>query len=539
MNATAAAEAPSDPIRLFTTGNVVAGLLFSFAISYLLNRLRAPRYPKDVPWVGDGKGVVTAVKEMKDWIQKGYDEYSKQGKIFVIPGLLGTPPEIVIPRSQMNWMLDQPDHIVSTAAAHYDILNGDYSFVSKRILADPYHEHVVHRTLARHLTSLVPQIDEQARLCVDDLLGTDETAWTTVNIWDAFMAFVPRVTHRVLVGRPLCENQEYIDGMIGFSLAVTRDLLLFPLIPTILKPLVCPLFGLSSKYHYWKTAKHTLPIIRARLAAFEARARGDPAHRDWQPPNDYITWHITVAQAEGRADELTPRRIAQRIMPLNFGAIHTTVLTVLNLFLDMLAHDAEQHIVDALRDEVVRVQRQQGGGGWTKAGLAKLHRMDSVIRESMRHSTFTQTMVIRKVLAPGGVTNEATGQHFAQGTILSCPIWGTQHDGELYGATADRFDAFRYSRAREAYEAKSEALRDHEQGLQVAKMGMVTTSPEHFSFGHGRHAWYVILSPSPFSLSIYMCVFAWLTRDEKKSKKSAVPAGSLWPRNSRRCWRIC
>lgn len=479
------------PVRLFTAGNVIAGLLLSVAISLLLNRLRAPRYPSDIPWVGNGKGWFSAIREMKDWIQKGYDDYSKQDKVFIIPGLLGTPPEVVIPRSQMSWMLDQPDHVISTAAAHYDVLNGDYSFINKSILGDPYHEHVVHRTLARHLTALVPEIDEQVRLCVDDIFGTDEKEWKTVNIWDAFMDFVPRVTHRILVGRPLCENQEYIKGMIGFSLAVTRDLLLFPLIPTIIKPFICPIFGLSSKYHYWKTAKYSLPLIRKRLADMAAKENGDPAYKNWQPPSDYITWHISVAKDEGRADELEPYRIAQRIMPINFGSIHTTVLTGLNIFLDILSHDGEQHILDSLREEITRVQQEseKGTGLWTKAGLAKLHRLDSAIRESMRWSTFTQTMIVRKVLAPGGITNEATGQHFSKGTILSCPIWGTQHDGDIFGAAADRFDAFRYSREREEYEAREDGQKKPEEGLKIAKMGMVTTSPEHFSFGHGRHAW--------------------------------------------------
>lgn len=492
MNATTDGPAAADgPQRLFTTGNVLAGLMLSLALSFLLNRLRAPHYPKDIPWVGNGKSPLAAIKGMKDWVQEGYDAYSKQDKVFIIPGLLGTPPEVVIPRAHMAWMLDQPDHVVSTAAAHYDVLNGDYSFIHKIILADPYHEHVVHRTLARHLTALVPHIDEQVRLCVDHIFGTDDKQWKTVNIWDALMEFVPSVTHRILVGKPLCENTEYLNGMIGFSLAVTRDLLLFPLIPTIIKPFVCPIFGLSSKYHYWKTAKHSVPLINQRLADMAAKDRGDPAYENWQPPSDYITWHISTAKAEGRADELDPYRIAQRIMPINFGSIHTTVLTGLNLFLDILSHDGEQQILDALRDEVARVRQEQGPGPWTKAGLAKLHRLDSAIRESMRWSTFTQTMIVRKVVAPGGVTNEATGQHFAKDTILSCPIWGTQHDDDLYGEAAGRFDAFRYSREREEYEARGGKEKKPEEGLKIAKMGMVTTSNEHFSFGHGRHAWWV------------------------------------------------
>lgn len=229
------------PVKLLTASNVAAVLLATALFSLVLTRLRAPRYPAEIPWVGQGKGWFAAFTEIRHWIQGGYDEYSKRGDAFVIPGLLGTPPEVAIPRSQMSWMLDQPDDVLSTAAAHYDSLNGDYSFVDTVILGDPYHEHVVHRTLARHLTSLVPAIDEQARLCVDEIFGLDETEWKTLNIWKTLLQFVPRVTHRILVGKPLCENKEYLSGMVGFSESVSRDLILFPMIPTIIKPIICPI----------------------------------------------------------------------------------------------------------------------------------------------------------------------------------------------------------------------------------------------------------------------------------------------------------
>ncbi|KAG8162889.1 hypothetical protein KVR01_007367 [Diaporthe batatas] len=456
--------------KLLTLGNILAGVLASTALSLFLTWLRAPRYAKDIPRVGAGKSFLAAFTEMKGWIQDGYDKYSKDGKAFIIPGLLGTPPEVVIPRSQMNWMLDQPDHIISTAAAHYDILNGDYSFVDKRVLEEPYQEHVI-------------------RACVDDIYGTDAKEWRTVNIWDSLMVLIPKVTNLMFVGQELSDNKEYLDNMLNFTEDVTRDLMTLPMIPTIIKPIVGPLAGLASKYHYRKTAKHSVPLIKQRLEDMAARERGDPAYKDWRAPNDYITWTITVATAEGRADELDPVRISQRLLPLNFAAIHTTAITTLHALLDFLGHDRSQNITAALREEMTRVlDGEEPRGEWNKAKLSRLHRTDSAIRESMRVNAMAQTMVIRKVVAPGGVTNDATGQHFSRGTILSCPIWCTQHDEDIFGPLADRYDAFRYSRLREEYEARAAGEKSADGGLRVAKMGMVTTSVEHYGFGHGRHA---------------------------------------------------
>lgn len=510
----------AETLKLFTMSNVFAGLLASAALSLFLTWLHAPRYPKGIPWVGTGKSWFAAFREIKDWIQNGYEVYSKADTAFIIPGLLGTPPEVAIPRSQMAWMLDQPDHVISTAAAHYDTLNGEYSFVRTVILGDPYHEHVVHRTLARHLTSLVPAIDEHVRLCADEIYGMQEHEWKTINIWDSLMELVPRVTNRVLVGRPLCENKEFISGAVGFSLSVTRDLVTFPMIPTIVKPIICPIMALSSRLNYWKTAKHSVPVIKERLANMAGKEGGDPTFKNWTPPNDYITWHITIAKAEGRNDELDPQRIAARLLPLNFGSIHTTVITGLAAFLDMLSHDREQNIIESIRDEVTQVAKEQPCGYWTKAGLAKLHRLDSAIRESMRVSGFSQTMISRKVIARDGVTNPTTGQHFPSGTMLSCLIWGTQHDEEIYGESADRYDAFRFSRERESYEARSDSDKDPDKGLRIAKMGMVTTSSEHFAFGHGRHAWQVV------GTNLLACGMGELMRI-----MLAVPGASSWRRS--------
>lgn len=476
-------------LKLLTLGNVLAGVLASTALSLFLTWLRAPRYAKDIPRVGAGKSFVAAFTEMGGWIQDGYDRYSKNGKAFIVPGLLGTPPEVVIPRSQMGWMLDQPDHVISTAAAHFDILNGDYSFVNKRILESPYHEHVVHRSLARHLAALIPGLDRQLRACVDDIYGTDDKEWRTVNIWDSMMKLIPRVTNLMFVGPGLSDNKEYIDNMINFTEDVTRDLMSFPMIPTIIKPIICPLAGLASKYHYRKTAKHSLPLIKQRLRDMAAKESGDPAYKDWKAPNDYVTWTISVASAEGRTEELDPIRISQRLLPLNFAAIHTTAITSLHAFLDFLGYDKEQNVMATLREEITRVLAEEPGGEWTKSKLGRLHRTDSAIRESMRVNAMAQTMVIRKVVAPGGVTNAETGQHFSRGTLMSCPIWCTQHDEDIFGGGADRYDAFRYSRQREEYEARSADEKNPDAGLRVAKMGMVTTSVEHYGFGHGRHAW--------------------------------------------------
>ena len=77
-------------------------------------------------------------------------------------------------------------------------------------------------------------------------------------------------------------------------------------------------------------------------------------------------WAEDVATAEGRADELDPVRISQRLLPLNFAAIHTTAITTLHAFLDFLGYDKEQNIIETLREEINRILGEEPAGEWTK-----------------------------------------------------------------------------------------------------------------------------------------------------------------------------
>lgn len=473
-----------------TLTNALASLVVYFIISIAISFWRAPRYPTSIPWVGHGKGWIAALRNVfgafshsLEWMQDGYDKYSKNNRAFVFPASIGSSAETVIPRSQMAWMLDQPDSVLSTSAAHYDLLHGAYSFVTPAILKDPYHEHIVHKNLARNLNAVVPDLNDEVCRDVDGVFGTED-GWRSVNVLDALMRLVPQITNRMLVGEPLCRNDDYLNNMLGFTMDVIRGMLGFALFPQILHPVIGTIAGLAPKYHWWRTSRHSLPLIRKRLADIKKKDAGDPEYKDWKEPNDYITWSIRTAMAEGRSDELDPKRISARIMPINFAAIHTTALTGHSVLLDILA--ADPSVLEALREEAERVFREQNNK-WTKQGLAQMYRMDSAIRESQRYSSFALTFVHRKVLAKEGITSPE-GVHFSYGSIISCPWVGVSNDGDIH-EQADKYDAFRYSREREAFEEKALEDRDQDVGLKLRQTGLVTTSDRHFPFGHGRHAW--------------------------------------------------
>ncbi|KAL5116601.1 hypothetical protein ACEQ8H_005479 [Pleosporales sp. CAS-2024a] len=475
---------------VFSLPALITALVTYLIAATIYHSLNAPRLPRSIPWQGYGKGWIAAVRNFyavtknKEWLLSGYEKYSKNNKIFLLPATLGIQAEIVVPTSQMSWMFDQPDSVLSSSASHYDLLQGDYAFVEPIILRDPYHEHVMHKNLVRNLNAIIPDLADETPQAVEAVFGMDTTAYTKLETLDAFLRIIPRISNRMLVGPRLAHEPKYLDAVVGFTQDIVRTQLLMTLFPKALHPLVGPLFGLASTYHYWLSSRYTLPLIEKRLQDIRRHESGDPEYKDWVAPHDFITWTYYTATAEGRPEELRPDRIAKRVLPLNFAANHTTSITAADALGLILS--AEPSVLDSLREEAHRVWREEGG--WTKQGLNRMHRMDSAIRESQRVSPIASTFVARKVVAKEGVVSPE-GVHIGYGTALTCPWMPVALDEDMMDAKdATVFDAFRYSRAKEAYDLMTPDEKRQADALALKQTSMVTTSHRHLPFGHGRHA---------------------------------------------------
>ena len=483
---------------LLTLQNVALAILTYGIVATVYHFLSYPQPPTSIPWIGYGKGWVASFRNFialtkgKDWTLEGYKKYSKNNQIFVLPATLGMQAEIVVPQSQMSWMFDQPDHVLSTSEAHFDFLQGNYGFVDPVILKDPYHEHVVHKNLVRHLNAVLPELEDEVPYAVEQVYGTDTDNFNRIEVLQSFMKMIPGLTNRMIVGKPVCRERHFLDAVLGFTTDVIRTQSTLCLFPMVLHPVLGTLFGLASKYHYWLASRWSLPLIKKRIVDITKKDAGDPKYKTWKEPSDFITWSYRTAQAEGRVDEMQPERIAKRIMPINFAAIHTTSLTAAETMNNIL--EADPSVIESLREEAHRILQEEGG--WTKQGLSRMHRLDSAIRESQRASPIALTFIHRKVVAKDGITTPE-GVHVSRGALLSCPWTPIARDQEYYDAP-EEFDAFRFSRSREEYDAMSAEERAGVDALKIKQTGLVTTRHNHLPFGHGRHAWC-----APFWLSSF------------------------------------
>ena len=81
--------------------------------------------------------------------------------------------------------------------------------------------------------------------------------------------------------------------------------------------------------------------------------------------------------------------ISKRLAVLSFAAIQSSAITLTNLIFDLAASPSCPSHLSRMRDEVW-VELEAEHGAWTKAGLARMISLDSMLRESMRLWGFVQ-----------------------------------------------------------------------------------------------------------------------------------------------------
>lgn len=88
--------------------------------------------------------------------------------------------------------------------------------------------------------------------------------------------------------------------------------------------------------------------------------------------------------------------LTQSLLILMISSIHSTSYGFTNCILDLYSSDCCDDFVTGIREECERVAADSGGLG-NRDAVAKLHHIDSCIKESLRISGFTIVSLMRVV----------------------------------------------------------------------------------------------------------------------------------------------
>ncbi|KAF8467587.1 cytochrome P450, partial [Russula ochroleuca] len=349
---------------------------------------------------------------------------------------VGRAPEDILSRTEPVNEFIQPEYTL-------DILNQD----------DIYTTDVIRSKLTRDVATTFKEVHQELVVAMDDLISTREDKWVKIPILGTLQRVICRTTSRIFFGAPLCRDNDYQTLNLSFAVNVMKFGVIISLFPKPLKRIVSRMLSnLPSQIQ--QEIEFIRPMVEERFAKMEEYGE------DWDDkPNDMLMWLMSEAKGVERSVE----GLARRLLLVNFAAIHPASFAILYRLL------ANPEYIEPLRQEVDAVIKEEG---WTKAGIYKMYKIDSFLRETQRIDGFTVFSVTRLALRPftfsSGVTVPA-------GTLISVPASATHTDERIY-PNPNEFDGFRFARLRESVVGDT----------MTSRYQSVSVSSEHLAFGLGR-----------------------------------------------------
>ncbi|KAM5541320.1 hypothetical protein V8D89_004874 [Ganoderma adspersum] len=389
--------------------------------------------------------------DCRDVLEEGYRKYPDSA--FKIP-TLDRWMVIFSGRDMVEELRKRGDEELSGRGGSEETLQSKYIF-EPSVLADEYHVDVVKEKLTRTLPTVLPDVIDEVTIAVQDHILTREGEWTSVEVLPVMQKIIARVSNRAFVGLPLCRNEEYLTLAVDFAIDFMKTIVVLRLFPRFLKPIVALFFNLVKR-----DTERAVPFLRPMIEERQ-RASAELGEGWNDKPNDLLQFLL---------DKATPKNesvftIAQRLLTLNFAAIHTSSNTITHA-LNRLAEHPE--LLAPLREEI---ETSISADGWTSAALANMWKLDSLLRETLRYHGIGLLAMGRKAMKDITLRD---GTRIPQGALVQVASYALHHDG-THLENADTFDAFRYARMRGAAG----------QGL---KHQFTSTSPEYIPFGHGQHS---------------------------------------------------
>jgi cytochrome P450 len=153
----------------------------------------------------------------------------------------------------------------------------------------------------------------------------------------------------------------------------------------------------------------------------------------WSPEGNEEDFNVLAWLADtAKGGDRNPETLAHVEVLLALASVHTTLLRVVNVLYDLTANP---ECVDHLREEIESVW----DAGWDESSYARLHKLDSVLRESQRMSPPTVLGLKRLFKQP---YTFSTGLHIPQGTYVALPTMAIENDPD-HTADPETFDGLR------------------------------------------------------------------------------------------------
>lgn len=107
--------------------------------------------------------------------------------------------------SQMDWLLQQPDNVLSQNEVNRQFLQADHTMLHPRIIPDTVHDDVIRKELTKLLGNYTEDVQDEIDFAFRQSWGVDTKNWTEKSAYHTMLDIIGRISNRVLVGLPLCK----------------------------------------------------------------------------------------------------------------------------------------------------------------------------------------------------------------------------------------------------------------------------------------------------------------------------------------------
>ncbi|KAK5131277.1 hypothetical protein LTR08_001182 [Meristemomyces frigidus] len=395
--------------------------------------------PSAAPWSAQVGAHLRDFSQGISFVREGYEKFSKHSKPFQTPSFTSWQSTVLLPASQLRWLLEQPDSVLSIDKCLIKDLEFLHTTPHAWSFTRPFHVEAINKV---RLEPLIPGIAEEVADAIDREWGTNSEEWKEVNIEETMRRVLVRVTARIFVGAPLCHNEAYLSAAHEWIANLGPTAIFISLTPELLRPLAGWFFSRNLKRWNAECARYTQPLVEAEIAG--------SADQESLPllPKTLLQQLARLAVRSGDARDSDGFSISSRLLALNFVAVHTSNAALVNCLVDILSPPAsDEGVFGELRAEAETVAKtlatdKEGKPQWNKAAVLQLEKIDSALRESLRFSTFKARGLERMVVKEGGVVLP-DGTFLPKNTKVGVPVLAMHRDGAIY-PDADRFDALRF-----------------------------------------------------------------------------------------------
>jgi len=147
---------------------------------------------------------------------------------------------LLLPVELIGEYARQPESVVSFNKYVRDVMHAKYSLFGQNVLDNNIQKPIVYRELFQKLSDKMEVMNEEMVGAMDKFLASqlDERGEMKINMWDTATKFLSRTSNRIIVGYPLCRNQEYLDATVHYAVNMFSLAVYIRFIPPFLRPYV-------------------------------------------------------------------------------------------------------------------------------------------------------------------------------------------------------------------------------------------------------------------------------------------------------------